>query len=654
MCGIVGLISFSSESFIHKETFSKMVDALEHRGPDDKGIFIDKNIYLGHRRLSILDLSKAGQQPMKALNNNVWIIHNGEVYNFKELKGILQRKGYKFKSNTDTEVILNSYLEWGIKCIEKFRGMFAFAIYDKSKNKIFIVRDRLGIKPLYYTFYQNKFIFASEIKSILLYPGFPRDYSKYGISSYLSYRYPIKNLTMYKNIYSLEPGHYIEIDLNTKSYCIKQYWELPILRDIEDKGEDYYINNIREILNESVKYRMISDVPFGAYLSGGLDSSIVVAIMSKFSQLPIKTFTIGFEEEGFNEFSYAEQVAKMYNTEHYEILLRGENYIYEMINLIEYKDAPLGVANEPALYVMSRELKKYITVVLSGEGSDEIFGGYGRIFRSPFDYERIKLIQSFPELGNEYIVQYLKNNLSNKYGNRLFKDEVEFFLYLYQYIRWEDKLKFLSNDFINSLKEDNYLNNIFYEEFEKIKELDIYRKFMWIFEKFHIVGLLHRVDTTTMATSVEARVPFVDHKLVEFSMGIPVRYKLKWKSNLHKIVASIYNADQISEIYDIPKYILKKSYNKDLPNSVVWRKKMGFPVPVHTWFGNKFKNFSKEILLSKETKERGIYNIKNIEKLINSNELENNHKLGLKLWMILNLEIWFRKYIDKLETKWSK
>ena len=653
MCGIVGIIPLKGKKFINEKIFSKMVNVLSHRGPDDEGMLINNNICLGHRRLSILDLSKAGKQPMKSLNGNCWIIHNGEVYNFKEIKKYLVDKGYKFKSNTDTEVILNSYLEWGINCLEKFRGMFAFAIYDEDKNKVFIARDRIGIKPLYFTNFDGVLIFSSEIKSILLYPGIQRKADADGISSYLSYRYPIKNLTMFKDIHSLEPGHYIEVDLNSKNYIIKQYWELPILENIEDKGEKYYIEKIKEILGESVKYRMISDVPLGAYLSGGLDSSIVVAIMSNLSNHPIKTFTIGFKEKGFNEFIYAKQVANMYSTEHHEILLDGENYIHEMINLIEFKDAPLGVANEPALYAMSRELKKYITVVLSGEGSDEIFGGYGRIFRSPYDYERIKLIDKHSELEKESVISLLKDNLRKKYNNKRFKDEIEFFLYLYQYVNWDDKKKFLSEDFILSLKDDDLLNGIFYKEFEKIKKLDNYRKFMWIFEKIHIVGLLHRVDTTTMATSVEARVPFVDHKLVEFSMQIPVKYKLKWKSDLHKIAATIYNTDQISENYDIPKYILKKSYENFLPQEVVWRKKMGFPVPVHIWFGDKFKRFTKEILLSKEAKERGIYNTKVLEKLLNSNSVEKEHKLGLKIWMLLNLEIWFRKYIDRLDTKWN-
>lgn len=653
MCGILGVVNLENRSPMNKKSFSCMLDLLSHRGPDDSGIFSDENVIFGHRRLSILDLSSLGKQPMTSFSKDVCIIHNGEVYNFREIREELKKRGYKFRSSTDTEVILNAYIEYGIDCVNEFRGMFAFAIYDKSQKKVFVVRDRIGIKPLYYSVFDGKFIFSSEVKAILNYPNFPREEDVVGISSYLSYRYPIHDYTLFKKVKSLLPGHYVEIDICKKKFTIKKYWDLPIVEYKEDKGEVFYVTKLKNLLIESVGYRMISDVPIGAYLSGGIDSSIVVALMSQLRGGPIKTFTIGFKEEGFNEFDYARKVADMYRTEHYEILLTAENYIEEMKKLIEYKDAPLGVANEPALYVMSKELKKYITVVLSGEGSDEIFGGYGRIFRSPFDYKRLKLLEKYEDLGSEEVIKLMKENLIRKYGYRKFQNEVDFFLFLYQYISWEEKETLFSKEFLSYLDKDKLLNEVFYDYFDRLKGLTTYEKFIWIFEKIHIVGLLHRVDTTTMATSVEARVPFVDHKVVEFAMTIPVKYKVKWKSFLHKLSASIYNTDQISEVYDIPKYILKKTFESDLPKEVVWRKKLGFPVPIHKWFGKTFRDFAKDIFLSHEARQRGIYNIKFLEQILNGSEVEKNHKLGLKLWMLLNLELWFRKYIDRLDVKWN-
>jgi len=318
-----------------------------------------------------------------------------------------------------------------------------------------------------------------------------------------------------------------------------------------------------------------------------------------------------------------------------------------MKRLIRFKDSPLGVANEPALHVMSKELKKYITVVLSGEGADEIFGGYGRIFRSPYDYIRLKELDKNDELSSEAVYELMKENLTAKYGENRFNSPLEHFLYLYGYISWQDKQNFLHSDTIAQLDNDNQLASLFAEQFDKVKELDIYDQYLWIFEKMHIVGLLHRADMTTMATSVEARVPFVDHRLVEFALSIPVKYKLKWKSEADEKEAVGYNCDQISEKYDIPKYILKKSIGDDLPQTVVYRKKMGFPVPVHSWLGGDFNKFAREILLDHRAGGRGLYNQKNLEKYLSDQNLFREHKFGLKIWMLVNLELWFRDYIDK-------
>ena len=519
--------------------------------------------------------------------------------------------------------------------------MFAFAIYNKLTNEVYIFRDRLGVKPLYYFYNGDKFIFSSEIKSILKLVDIKRELNIKAISSYFSFRYPILNDTFFENIYSLPPAHYIKISKN--SIEIIEYWNVAgkFKEQQNDRGEKYYINKLREILESSVKYRMISDVPFGSFLSGGVDSSVITAIMAKNSLEPIKTFTIGFEEEGFSEFEYAKIIANKYKTNHKEIVLLGKDYIYTMEKLIEYKDAPLSVPNEVSLYLMSKELRKDIKVVLSGEGADEIFGGYGRIFRSPYDLERIKNIDNLNF--TDYEKKEFLNNFVKKYLVKNFSNEADHFLNIYSYLSLEDKKYFLSSN-IDLEKIEILFRDKFMSYFNEIKYDNYYNKLMYVFEKVHLVGLLHRVDVATMAASVEARVPFVDHRLVEFAFTIPLKYKLKWKSKSDKESTKTLMSDKISENFDIPKYILKKAYEHMIPKEILYRKKMGFPVPLHKWFSGKFNSYAKEILLSKEAKERGIYNIKNIEKCLNSEKLSTDHSFAIKIWMLINLEIFNKKY----------
>jgi asparagine synthase (glutamine-hydrolysing) len=641
MCGILGQINFKNKE-IDNNNFKLALDMQIHRGPNDSDIYIDKNFIFGHRRLSIIDLHANAKQPMVSDCQNFILVFNGEIYNYQELKKTLIKKGYKFNTNSDTEVLLNSFIEYGINCIKKFIGMFAFTIYDKKKNEFFIVRDRLGIKPLYYYQDNEKFIFSSEIKSILAL-DIKKQFNKEAISSYISFRYPILNDTFFKNIYSLSPAHYIHIKNNKIKF--NEYWNVTdkFKEQLIDKGEEYYIDKLKDLLESSVKYRMISDVPIGSFLSGGVDSSIITAIMVTNSKDKIKTFTIGFKEKGFNEFEYANIIAKKYNTNHTEIILSGTNYIKTMENLIAYKDAPLSVPNEVPLYLMSKELKKYITVVLSGEGADEIFGGYGRIFRSPYDYERIKNIDNLDLSEKEK--EQLSKNFIQKYGVKSFRSEIEHFSNIYSYTPFSMKSRLLHKS-LNLKETENKLKNKFLEYFDELENESYYNKIMYVFEKIHLVGLLHRVDMTTMATSVEARVPFIDHRLVEFAFTIPIKYKLKW---IDKHKSKTLMSDKISENNDIPKYILKKAYEDIIPKKVLYRKKMGFPVPLNEWFGGDFNVYAKNILLSDKAKNRNIFNISEIKQILNNNLLQNNHSLAMKIWMLINIELFCKHYFDKGE-----
>lgn len=644
MCGLAGAVNLTDRGPMPSVDLERMTAGITHRGPDDSGTYIDDSIALGHRRLIIIDLTTQGRQPMFDESGQVGIVYNGEIYNYLELREELKSCGCSFRSNTDTEVVLKAYLEYGVDCLNLFNGMFAFAVYDRVNRRTFLARDRIGIKPLYYAEFDGRLLFGSEIKVILEYPGFKARANLDGVSSYLSYRYPIGDMTLFEGIRSLLPGHYLEIA--DGQVTRKQYWDLPVFEERPDRGEAFYIERIRALLESAVRLRMRSDVPLGAYLSGGLDSSVIVALMSRFSERPVKTFTIGFEEEGFNEFNYAAMVAEKYATDHHEILLGSGDYIDTMMELIRYKDAPLGVPNEPALHIMSRELKKHITVVLSGEGADEIFGGYGRIFRSPYDFQRLRELAGRGEASDDDAARTLRENLALKYHGRRFDSELDHFLHLYNYNSWADREQFLHGDALDRLDRDQRLRDIFGAQMAKCGRLGHYDQYLWLFEKMHILGLLHRVDMTTMATSVEARVPFVDHRLVEFALSIPIEYKLKWRSEADRRAATLLNADQISEKHDIPKYILKKSFEQDLPEEVVWRRKMGFPVPVHNWLGDRFNEFAREILLDPRTRERRLFNCEELERVLTDSSLFRQHQFGIKIWMLVNLELWFREYID--------
>jgi len=643
MCGILGEISFHKERRKSKTIFKKALDMQHHRGPDDSDIYHDDYTIFGHRRLSIIDLNTHAKQPMISNCKRYILIFNGEIYNYLELREILIQRGYHFHTKSDTEVLLNGFIEYGIDIIHQLIGMFAFAIYDNIANESYIVRDRLGVKPLYYTHNKHGIIFSSEIKSILALDTKKRTLNMSAVSSYLSFRYPILNNTFFKGIESLSPAHYIKISNNLID--IVEYWSLKnqFKEQQIDRGEEYYVEKLHLLLESSIDYRMISDVPIGAFLSGGVDSSIITAIMAQKSENPIKTFTIGFTEDGFNEFNYAKIVAELYNTEHREIILSADNYIQTMEKLISYKDAPLSVPNEVPLYLMSQELKKYITVVLSGEGADEIFGGYGRIFRSPYDLERLQQINNLeytPEQKREYYKNFLKKYISDNITN-----EIDHFINIYSYTSFDDKNLLLDNSIDLHTIEENLLSKFMYY-FDEIDECSYYNKIMYVFEKIHLLGLLHRVDTTTMAASIEARVPFVDHRLVEFAFTIPMKYKLKWIDTHAKEKSKLLMSDQISEQYDTPKYILKKAYENLLPSDILYRKKMGFPVPLNNWFGGDFNDYAKEILLSDISKARGVYNTDNIQKWLNSNRLSNDHSFAMKIWMLINLELFQIKYFD--------
>ena len=597
MCGICGMFLTRFDDKLEKR-ISAMNASIAHRGPDASGIVTIKNGFaaIGHRRLSIIDLNENAKQPMTSANGKWTIAYNGEIYNFQDMK---TETDYPYKTKSDTEVLLAYLDQFGIDALlRKCNGMFAFAAYDKVNDALYLCRDRLGIKPLYYYHDDNKLIFGSEIKAILhsgLVDAIP-DIDSF--DDYLGYRYVREPYTMFKNIRQVRSGTYVRISENRLTETT--YWDIPKEFNTDSNfNEEEVCTEFEQRLTQAVLKRTISDVPLGTYLSGGIDSSLLSAITALNTSSRLNTYTIGFPE--LNEFKYSDMVAQKYGTAHHKLIINSEEYMSKLSEIIAFKDAPLGVPNEIPLALMSKELKKKITVVLSGEGADELLGGYGRIFRSPFDFVNTAQKGSFYDYfisKYEYVPRQIRDViLQTKHDRRNEYDE---------HIR---------NSFTNCPNE----YNVFY-----------------FFHKYHVKGLLQRADICTMLASVEARVPFLDHELVEYSYrSIPLSLKLRWKNNSTLPHKNQTSADY-SEILDTPKYILRKVAYKYLPKEVIDRKKVGFPVPLGQWNG----------ILTEElaAHDNGLFCC-DLDEII---RLCRQYPIGDQIiWMLTNLEIFFEIYFNR-------
>ena len=622
-----------------------MRDSMLHRGPDGFGSHHAAGIFLGHRRLSILD-HEGGRQPMCDPTRSVWIVFNGEIYNHGEIRRHLEAKGHRFQSDhSDTEVILVAYLEWGTACVERFEGMFAFAIYDSRDHTLHIARDRLGIKPLFVWEGDGAFVFASEIKAILAYPGFEAALDHNAVPSYLSYRYVIGTASFFEGVKKLAPGTVVSV--STEQSRSNTYWSLPQplpAGEENERDEASAREELALLLDSSVRQRMMGDVPIGAYLSGGLDSSLIAALMARHSPDAVKTFTIGFREEGFNEFEPAREVADLIQCDHHEMVLEQQDYFALMPELIRFKDEPLAVTNEVALWQMSLELKKHVTVVLSGEGADEIFAGYGRVFRSPYDLERMQALGG-PASVPTALRERWTDLFTGEYGERWPTTPLELFLHHYNYVSRAERETALTPEFVRSLDPDSAPELHFASAFDEVTEASVYDQFLWVFEKLHLPGLLGRLDTATMAASVEGRVPFVDHRMVEFAMALPFGFKQRWRSEGDREAAELELAKQLSETRDVTKALLRDVAKSFLPARIIERKKMGFPVPVHSWFSGPHRDKTREILLDPGVRNQGIIDTDRVEAWLGDDSFMSQHSNGLKIWMLLNLALWQQEYL---------
>jgi len=631
MCGICGKISFNKNSKITEALLRDMCATLRHRGPDDEGIYLSEGnarAGLGHRRLSIIDLSQAGHQPMSNEDGTIWLSMNGEIYNFPELREALEKKGHRFKSRTDAETILHMYEDKGTDCLKEFRGAFAFAIWDSKKNRLFIARDRVGKKPLYYSYRNQTLTFASEIKAILKDPEISAQVNRPAITDYLSYGYTPTPETMFRGIMKLPPAHMMVYENDTLK--IERYWRLDFSKKLI-LSEAEYQHRIMDLLEEATRIRLISDVPLGTFLSGGIDSSAVVYLMSKINTSPVKTFSIGFEEQSHSELKYAKIIANTFGTEHHEYIVKPKA-IELLPKLVWHYDEPYADSSALPSYYVAKMTRQEVKVALNGDGGDEDFGGYERFMAARF----AELFRKLPEALRNSIIKLFINRIPESLEFKHFATRFKRFMtmaskpYRERHYNWvsifrdAEKKNLFSDVFkkeISSRNSFHYINNTF----EECTSKDIVDRVMFTdIETGLLNDLLVKMDIATMANSLEGRSPFLDQKVMEFAASMPSNLKIKGTRL---------------------KYILKKALTKALPEEILSRGKMGFGIPVDNWFRGELKKYAYEILMSEQCVKRGYFKKENIKRMLDDHS-DGNNNYGARIWTLLNLELWHREFID--------
>ena len=624
MCGITGIVQFNREKAIAPAVLKNMCDSIYHRGPDDDGLYMSRNVGLGFRRLSIIDLS-TGHQPLSNQNETVYIVFNGEIYNYLEQRQKLIQKGYIFKTTTDTEVILHLYEEYGVDCLQYLRGMFAFAIWDSNKQQLFCARDRFGIKPFYYYSDQEKFVFGSEIKAILKSNDIDKTISIDALDSYFAFGYITSDLSIYKNIKKLQPAHYLLLSLKDKPVIeINRYWEIHFDPDYS-KSENRWKEEIEACFSETVKLHMISDVPLGAFLSGGIDSSSVVAMMAKNSDRPVKTFSIGFKEQKFNELKYARELANKYGCEHHEQIVEPES-IGLLSKLVSAYDEPFADSSAIPTYYVSQLARKHVTVALSGDGGDELFAGYT-------GYTKFKKIRSFPlnfrgSIANKVIWGNIHNLIPHSTkgkGLMYFLSQPKEYAFAYQ-TSWTEQerseLISLSNGKRNKLATESFKVGILQNK----KNHDFISNLQYLDMKTYMVDdILTKVDRASMMNSLEVRVPMLDHKFAELTFKIPWDLKLKGNEK---------------------KYILKKAMQNYLPKNILSHPKQGFGVPLSLWFKSGLKEFVNDTLLDENALLSKYVNKSYVKKII-LEDSKGKRDFNSKIWSLIVFEEWLKQNHQK-------
>ena len=643
MCGIVGFKTNRDFTQL-KESLPQATSMLIHRGPDDTGLFFDREagVGLGHRRLSVIDLSEAGRQPMASDDGMVHIVYNGEIYNFNKIRITLEGVGHRFRTETDTEVILKAYMEWGMNCLTRFVGMFALALWDKRVGRLFVARDRMGLKPLYYHFDGGKFLFASELKALMAFKGFQRDIDPDAIPIFLHYQYIPAPGTIFRNTYKLLPGHYLIYDGdNLKT---RKYWSLPEAgASEEDFGgdEEDVVQALDRILGEAVADRLISDVPLGALLSGGIDSSMVVALMQKASNSPVRTFSIGFREQGYDEAPWAAEVAEHLGTDHTELYVTPKDAIDIIPRLPEIYDEPFADASAVPTFLVSKLARSRLTVALSGDGGDEQFAGYIRYWGTQ---AVAAIFQRFPEsvkksfglvLGRipgswvERCYMPWRHLLPQRFNVANFPDKWQKLINLMGGAKIEDLYRMTiclwSEEDLRRLSGRGLAETQFEETFRETEGWPVLSRLMRVDQKTYLPdAMLTKVDRASMAVSLEVRVPLLDHRVMEFTSKIPDSLKYRGGKG---------------------KYLLRRLLARYVPESLFERPKMGFGVPIEAWFRCELKEMLRDYLSAERLKREGLFDETLVEKRIREHlSGQANHQY--RLWALLMWEMWRERWLE--------
>ncbi len=626
MCGIAGFFGPEEnfDSTERRELVKRMCDIIEHRGPDDEGFYVEDGVALGMRRLAIINLV-TGRQPISNEDGSIWIVFNGEIYNFIELRDELVALGHTFQTHSDTEAIVHLYEEMGEACVERLRGMFGFAIWDRRERKLFMARDRVGKKPLHYSLVGDTLIFGSEIKSILQHPAVEREVNVEAISDFLSFGYVPEPATAFRGITKLPPGH--TLTFKNGRLSTRCYWDFDYRQNDEAESpldESYYIERLRELIAESVKLRLISDVPLGAFLSGGIDSSTVVAMMARQMDRPVKTFSIGFSESSFDELHHARITARYFNTDHHEFVVTPD-----VCNIVEdivwHHDEPFGDVSSIPTYMVSKMAREHVTVILSGDGGDELFAGYERylVDKDRRVFERIPgfIRRNLMHRASRVLPRavYGKNFLRNVAleGDARYVDSLSYF-------DEDAKRELLSTDIRRALNGRD--SSAGFRQLLTVPPSEEHiNRLLYLDSKTYLPGdILTKVDRMSMAHSIEARVPLLDYKLIEFVQTIPASLKLRGR---------------------VTKHILKEAVRGLIPDQIIDRPKQGFGVPIGKWFNNELRDMLHDTLTDSRTRQRGYFNQHEVEAILNEHA-RGRRDNSRHLWGLLTLELWQRTFID--------
>jgi len=617
MCGIAGIMSLNGRP-VEVDELRRMCAAMFHRGPDDEGIYLNEGVGLAMRRLSIIDL-ETGHQPVSNEDGTVWVVLNGEIYNFRQLRRELEDRGHTFATATDTEVIVHLYEEHGPDCVEHLRGMFAFALWDERRRTLLLARDRLGIKPLYYGSIGGRLLFASELKSILQLPEVERTLNWPSVSHLLTFLTTPPADSIIEGVRKLEPGHLLVASPGEGLRC-ERYWEVCFEPD-HGRSEEDFGEELRALFKESVGLHLVSDVPLGAFLSGGIDSSAVVATMARLTSGPVKTFSVGFGDQEYNELPHARLVAERFGTEHHELMLEPDA-LDILEDLAWYLDEPFGDSSAIPTYMVSKLASDHVTVVLSGDGGDELFAGYEKYVVEGRE-RRARFLPTPARRALGTLSRLMPDGMRGRNLLRHFSlPDPERYLDASTLFRHDEQQKLLTPDVCEQLSHydpgrpgTGHLSNGNGNWLSVLQHFDLHH--------YLPLDILTKVDRMSMAHSIEARVPLLDHKLVEFAATIPAELKLRNGRT---------------------KHLFKRALRGILPEGILGRPKHGFAVPLGRWFRGQFGSVVRDLLLSETCRRRGVLNTSYIEKLVQQHE--RGRVLDLQLWTLLSLELWCRTFLD--------